>query len=68
MKRILATLLLAASASTLVAQTAPASGRVMVEDPKHCPPQTTSVYANYRLQEGRFVRDGWVCDKIAARS
>ena len=60
MNRILAALLLVLSASTSCAQPANDLGRMRVADWQDCPPGTTP-FANYKLVNGRVVRDGWDC-------
>jgi hypothetical protein len=36
-------------------------GRDTVANPQQCP-AGTDASANYKWQDGRFVRDGWVCE------
>ena len=60
MKRTIATLFIVAISSASFAQP--------VASPHECPAGTTAVHANYTWQDGRFVRDGWVCEKIEPRS
>jgi hypothetical protein len=58
MKRFAATLL----ASLALSASAQDNGREIVADPKACPAGTTDVSAYYKRLNGRFVRDGWVCE------
>jgi len=63
MKRIIAALFLAAIASASFAQAVGNSGEPHVASPQDCPAgTTTSPY--YKWQDGRFVRDGWICQRI----
>jgi hypothetical protein len=68
MKRIIAALFVAAFATASFAQAPHGLGRAAVADPQDCPPGTTSVHPNYKWQDGRFLRDGWVCEVIHPRS
>jgi hypothetical protein len=36
-------------------------GRETVANPQACPPDTEAS-VHYKWQDGRFVRDGWVCE------
>jgi hypothetical protein len=59
MKRVAAAMLLAGLA---LSASALDLGRKVVADPKDCPFGTTDVSAYYKLENGRFVRDGWACE------
>ena len=63
MKRILAALFLAALANASFAQAAKDTSEAHVANPQDCP-AGTSTQAYYKWQDGRFVRDGWVCQRI----
>jgi hypothetical protein len=63
MKRIIAALFLAAFASTSFAQAPDDFGRTHVANWQDCPADTTPS-AYYKWQDGRFVRDGWDCQRI----
>jgi hypothetical protein len=60
MKRIIPAVLFTALSGVSGAQAFDTSGLVVVPDPQNCPPHTTA-NANYKWQDGRFVRDGWAC-------
>jgi hypothetical protein len=62
MRRIIAALFLAAFASASFAQISDDSGRTHVANPQDCPADT-DIHAYYKWQDGRFVRDGWVCER-----
>ena len=58
MKRLAAALL----AGLALSASAHDSGWHIVPDPKDCPAGNTDASAYYQWQNGRFVRDGWVCE------
>jgi hypothetical protein len=62
MKRIIATLFLAAFASASFAQVSDESGSTHVANWQNCPADTTP-NAYYKWQDGHLVRDGWDCQR-----
>jgi hypothetical protein len=70
MSRILVALSIALFASTAGAAVEPYNdfGATRADSAQECPAGTNNVSANYEWQNGRLVRNGWVCQTIHPRS
>lgn len=62
MKHAVAILLLAVPASISFAQSSNQSGRVTVTNAQDCP-AGTNASPYYARQNGKFVRNGWICEE-----
>jgi hypothetical protein len=68
MKRVFTSLGLTLFASIPFAQSATHAERITVAAPQDCPANTTA-NVNYERQNGRLVRNGWICqERINPRS
>jgi hypothetical protein len=63
-KSISAALFIACFATSALAQAAWYSDRVTVNDADSCPAGTYASVPSYERQDGRFVRNGWVCESL----
>ena len=63
-ERIIAALFLAGFATASFGQIAAYSETVTVKDAESCPPGTAASVPSYERQDGRFVRNGWVCESL----
>lgn len=63
-KRMIAGLLLAGFATTASAQLGTYRETVTVKDAESCPAGTAVSVPSYEREDGRFVRNGWVCESL----
>jgi hypothetical protein len=63
--RIIAALFLTGFAGTAFAQSAAYGYEpVVVDNPDMCPAGMDAVAPSYEWRDGRFVRNGWVCESL----
>jgi hypothetical protein len=64
MKKGIAAFFLAGFATASFAQVAAYSDSVTVDNAAACPAGTYASTPSYEWQDGRFVRNGWVCESL----
>lgn len=63
-KGIIAGLFLAGFATAASAQLGTYRETVTVKDADSCPAGTAAYVPSYEWEDGRFVRNGWVCESL----